>query len=203
MRLPINNEYGVLSYCCLSALHSRNEYSVPVLLYCLSASVELSVNAAFVAMHEAPRHDRGWRLITASRLVTFLDTNAPNVALVSQTYCYPPESLVNYNRYQSALRSFLSSNRTYLLLFRLEPAAKGVSVGRHDAESTADNVPERDGDQVFEKHLSNGNFGSAHDTERNEKHVGNRVTQADRDKGTNGEPNRGWKESQVIRREAC
>lgn len=71
----------------------------------------------------------------------------------------------------------------------LEPVAHGCSVGSHDTEGASDYVAKGDRNQVFGKHLTNGDLGTAKHTERYDEHVGDRVIQAERNKSGDGEPN--------------
>ena len=68
------------------------------------------------------------------------------------------------------------------------PATIGGAKGSHDAKDATDNVSESDWNDGLDHHLGNTNFGSTHDSEGDDEHVGDRVVQAKGDKGRDGEP---------------
>ena len=61
---------------------------------------------------------------------------------------------------------------SFFLVTLLEPSTHCSSKRSHDAEGASNNVSKSHGDKIFREHLSNGNFRSTKDSERNDEHVG-------------------------------
>jgi len=78
----------------------------------------------------------------------------------------------------------------FVVLFS-KPAPLCHAVGHHDAERPTDNVAERHGDEIFGKHLRNGDFGAPEHAEGENEHVGDRVVESERDKCHDGKPDGG------------